>query len=350
MSVSENGVGVSGQAPVAPGRAGRGGISRRRVAGGIGATLGLTTLGAGWRRASAQASTPAAGATRLIVDPSGRQVEVPAAPRRVVALDPNRTIVNLVEIGLVPVGATTNDTNPDGGFSPTIADVAGEIERVGVIGSASLEAVAALDPDLIFYATAYQDIPLDRLQAIAPTVAYEAPAASVAEHLAFVGEAVGRPDAARRVTDEFAATVAAHRATLGLDGRRVGACGFVNYESAATFWIAGPENVFGTLLVDLGARLVPATIDGQPVTDFVYDLSLEVVGEFLAEAEVVVATRYFGADETQANFERVVASPLWAKVPAVERGDVAILDVQPVFGNWGVRGLELGLADLAARL
>jgi len=45
-----------------------------------------------------------------------------------------------------------------------------------------------------------------------------------------------------------------------------------------------------------------------------------------------------------------VASPLWGRVPTVERGDVTIVDIQPVFGNWGVRGLELGLADLAAQL
>lgn len=327
-----------------------GGVTRRGLmAGAAGALLALEDL-AGRRPATARQATSAGQATRLVVDPSGREVAVPAAPRRVVALDPNRTIVNLVEIGIVPVGATTNPSNPDEGFAPVIADVGDRIRGVGVIGGASLEAIAALDPDLIFFATAYQDIPLDRLDAIAPTISYEGPLPSVADHLAFVGEAIGREATAERVAAEFAATVAARRAELGLAGRRVGACGFLNYESAATFFVVGPESVFGALLVDLGAELVPAAIDGEPVTDFVYDLSLEVGPTLLAEAEVVVATRYFGAAANEENFAGIVSSPLWERVPAVARGDVAIIDIQPVYGSWGVRGLELGLAVLAAQL
>lgn len=325
-------------------------IDRRRFAAASGALLALAALGADGQRAMGQDATPAGQGIRRVRDLLGREVELPTEPRRVVALDPNRTTVNLVEIGLVPVGATTNDTNPDGGFAPVIADAAPGIERIGTIGSASLEKIATLDPDLIFYATAYQDIPVERLAEIAPTVTYEFPGHDLAVHLAFVGAVVGREEAARRVADDFAATVASRRETLGLDGRRVAACGFTNYDSGSTFFVAGPESVYGALLVDLGAILVPERVDGQAVTDLAEDLSLEVIGELLGEAEMIVATRYFGNDEIGANFDRAVASPLWRTVPAVARGDVAIVDVQPFFGSWGVRGLELGLADLAAQL
>jgi iron complex transport system substrate-binding protein len=321
--------------------------SRRRLV--AGASAGLVSIATPAGGGKARQATPAApGMTRVVRDLTGREVEVPAAPQRVVALDPNRTIVNLVEIGLAPVGATRNPTNPAAGFAPVIAGAADGIADVGLIGAASIEAVAALRPDLIFYATNYQEIPLAALEVIAPTVTYEAPLPAVDAHLAFVGAAVGREEEAERVAAEFAATVAARREGLGLAGRRVGACGFVNYEGGAGFWVGGPDNVLGTLLLDLGAELVPKAIGGRPVTDFAENVSLEVIAEVLAEAEVVVATRYYGDAEVGANFERMVESPLWRRVPAVGRGEVAILDVQPAFGNWGVRGLELALAELEA--
>lgn len=326
-------------------------LTRRRVTADIGgALLGIAALKAGQPSTRAWQATPTTGATRRVVDGAGREVEVPANPRRVVALDPGITIVNLVELGVVPVGATTDPTTPEGGFAPVIAEAAARIESVGEIGSASIEKIVSLDPDLIFFATPYQDIPIDRLQAIAPTIAYEFGSNDAAEHLAFVGAMVGREEDARRATEAFAATVAGYRRSLGLEGRRVAASHLLNYESAQTFSVIGPESTFGAILVDVGATLVPVEVAGEPVTEFVFGLSLEASPDVLAEADVIVITRYIGGEELEANFRRIVDSPLWQRVPAIARGDFALLDYQGIWGNWGVRGLELGLADLAAQL
>jgi iron complex transport system substrate-binding protein len=111
-------------------------------------------------------------ATRTVTDPAGRRVDIPADPRRVVALDPNRVITDLVALGVVPVGATTNTANPGAGFAETLGPEAGGVVPVGTTGSADLERVAALTPDLILHATDYQEIPVDRLAAIAPVVTY----------------------------------------------------------------------------------------------------------------------------------------------------------------------------------
>lgn len=106
---------------------------------------------------------------RTITDGRGRAVEVPAAPRRVVALS-EPTLDGMLAIGLRPI-ATTGGRGQSGtaAYLGTRAD---GIPSVGALGRPSIERVAELRPDLILVdGTSIQDgAVIDKLRRIAPTV------------------------------------------------------------------------------------------------------------------------------------------------------------------------------------
>ena len=309
------------------------------------AGAGLLTAGCG-----TPAAAPVAAAIRRVVDDAGREVDVPADPRHVVVLDPNRTITNLVELGLTPVGATTNSQTVGGAFSPLLGAAATQIQDVGPLGQVSVEAVAALTPDLILFASDYQDdLDAERLQQIAPTVGYSL-RPSVQDHLRFVAGVLGREAAADGLIADFDAVLAARSAELGLAGRAVAGVGMENSEAVATFDVTGPDSVFGELLTGLGVRLVPESVDGAPVTGLVEDLSAENLGTLLGDAEVLIVSRRIGGDDLERSFQATVTSPVWARLPAVAAGRVAYVDNQQVYGSFGLRGFEALLDDVAVQL
>lgn len=126
---------------------------------------------------AAVAFSPALGQeTRSFTDDLGREIEVPATPQRIVTLHDSSLTIPLIELGIVPVGAFSRSSE-DGPYMRGAATLTGiefsnsEIADVG--GSpADIEAITALEPDLIITST-FQQTPLEQLEAIAPTVVVE---------------------------------------------------------------------------------------------------------------------------------------------------------------------------------
>lgn len=289
-------------------------------------------------------------ATRTVTDPNGRTVDVPAAPQRVVALDPNRVVTDLVALGIVPVGATTNPSNPGAGFAETLGAGADGMEPVGAVGEADLERVAALAPDLILHADDYQEIPVERLEAIAPTVTYPRAPTGLLEPVRWLGGLLGREEQAARVERELRDAITARRDAIGLAGRRVAVVNLGNHEPGALVSVFGPATNAAEFVELLGATVVPDAVDGTAVgSGEVVEVSPELVPAALADAEFVLGLRYGGSAENDARFAERVADPVWGVVPAVTAGRVAFLDIQRAGGNTGVAGVRLALDDLAAQ-
>ncbi|MCX6467399.1 MAG: ABC transporter substrate-binding protein [Pseudonocardiales bacterium] len=298
--------------------------------------------------------TPPAGpgpaATRTVTDLSGRTVDIPADPRRIVALDPNRVITDLVALGIVPVGATTNPTNPGGAFAETLDGGADGMERVGATGEADLERVAALAPDLIFHATDYQEIPVERLEAIAPTIVYPRAPSGLLEPVRWLGGLLGREARAASVEQELRDALAGARDAIGLAGRRVAVVNLGNYEPGPVVSVAAPGTNVGEFAELLGATVVPTTIDGTAVGRGTFtEISVELLPSVLADAEFVIGLRYGGSAENDRLFAARAEDPLWRAVPAVAAGEVAYLDIQRAGGNIGVAGVRLALDDLVSQ-
>lgn len=95
--------------------------------------------------ALAAPASPAAPGGRLVVDAQGRRMRLPAEPERIVALAPN-----LVEI-LFALGAGDRIAGrTDGALHPAAAAA---LPSVGGMARPSLEAILALDPDLVLATT-----------------------------------------------------------------------------------------------------------------------------------------------------------------------------------------------------
>lgn len=194
-------------------------------------------------------------ATRTVTDLNGRAVDIPARPQRVVALDPNRVVTDLVALGLVPVGATTNPSNPGAGFAETLGAEADGMVSVSATGEADLERVAALTPDLILHAGDYQEIPVERLYAIAPTITYPRAPTGLLEPVRWLGGLLGREEQAARVEQDLRDAVAAQRDAVGLAGRRVAVVDLGDYEPGPLAHVLGPGTNAAEFAELLGAAV-----------------------------------------------------------------------------------------------
>ncbi len=112
--------------------------------------------------------------TTSFTDDTGRVVDIPVAPLRIVSLHDVSLTLPLLELGVVPVGSHGRTTAEGAPFIRSSAVLTGidfsnsDIEFVGNL-PADVEAVAALEPDLIL-TTPWQTAPVDQLATIAPTI------------------------------------------------------------------------------------------------------------------------------------------------------------------------------------
>lgn len=112
--------------------------------------------------------------TRSFTDDAGRTVEIPTKPLRIVSLQDLAITVPLLELGVTPVGShgrTTAEGRPFIRSSDVLTGIDFDNSDIKFVGNlpADVEAVAALEPDLIL-TTPWQTAPVEQLAAIAPTV------------------------------------------------------------------------------------------------------------------------------------------------------------------------------------
>ncbi|MGR3491222.1 MAG: hypothetical protein ACU0DW_04120 [Shimia sp.] len=118
-----------------------------------------------------------AAETRDFTDHYDRTVAIPADPQRIVSLGSKNVTVPMIELGVMPVGS--HGSLPDGG-TPTIRASATSTgvdfgnSDIAFVGDypVDLEAIAALNPDLIIWADWQDQISINQLELIAPVVAY----------------------------------------------------------------------------------------------------------------------------------------------------------------------------------
>ncbi len=115
--------------------------------------------------------------TRTFTDDTGRAVEVPVAPQRIVTLHDSSLTVPLIELGIIPVGAFGRAADDGSAYmrgAATLTGVTFENSGIANVGGspADIEAIAALEPDLIITST-FNETPLEQLETIAPTVVVE---------------------------------------------------------------------------------------------------------------------------------------------------------------------------------
>ncbi len=281
---------------------------------GVAVLLSLAALGGcaadGGDSASAPTSASAPGAsaaptaagTRLVMHEKG-ETAVPAEPKRVITLD-TPILDTAVFLGVTPVGAVR--TAVAEGLPAYLGERAEGIELVGTIGAPNLEAIAALDPDLIISSVLRDDELYDKLSAIAPTVFTIGPGTTWREDFLVIGNALGRPDAAAAAMADFEARADEIAADLDLAGVRASIVRFLPEQTR----VYGPDSFSGSVLRAAGLSAPPLDFNEFAITY----LSAEQIE--MADADIIFSTTYGEPGETT----RSSVTALWGNLAAVRDG------------------------------
>lgn len=258
------------------------------------------------------------------------------APIRVAAISTGQ-LDGLLSVDVVPVGTTTAR-----GASAVPAYLAAAFPQhstglaaMTVLGTRTepdVEAVAAVDPDLILTNSTVDTTVRAQFARIAPVVVTEGTGVNWKQDFLLVADAVGRRQAAEAALTRFADDAAAL-------GARVTAEPTVSLASVAPdrVRVFGVGSFAGSILADAGLRR-PA---GQSFDDTSVDVSLETLDR--AAGDWI----FYGVQGENA---AITGSSVWAALPAVTVGQAVRVDYETWFLNAGPAAARRALTDLDAAL
>lgn len=215
------------------------------------AVLALTLAAAFALAGCGEAVHPDEVPTRTVTDASGRSMQVPANPQRIVALS-EPTLDGALALGLTPVGTITGrgqSTVPN-----YLAELARDIPLLGGVSAPNYEAIAKADPDLILVDGTSINNNADAigiLRNIAPTFESGLAGGDWRANFALVADALGRRDQAQDVMDAYDAKVT--QVTSRLGGFRRDTFSVVRWQGGSASLIL-KELPAGIALSDLGLR------------------------------------------------------------------------------------------------
>ncbi|NEK87911.1 iron-siderophore ABC transporter substrate-binding protein [Blastococcus saxobsidens] len=300
----------------------------------LAAALTVTACGgSGEQEGSAQASGSADEAFPRTVEHAMGSTEIPERPERVVVLDTGE-LDSVLSLGVTPAGAVT--TAVSDGFLSYLAEDAAGVEVVGTIAEPDLEAIAALQPDLILSNEVRHEDIYPQLSQIAPTVFAADLGDTWKENFLLDAEALGMEDVAAELLADYEADAAELGKAIGDPAATtISPLRFVGGPIRAY----QPESFIGTVLADVGLDLVE--LPGGAGATFA-ELSEEQVTQ--ATGDVVLYSSYGSADES--GEAAVVAGPLWSRLPAVQNGRAYAVDDDVFYTGIGLKAATLQLERL----
>lgn len=262
----------------------------------------------------AASAAPANGsAAKKYIDSKGREVEVPAQPRRIVYVgsDPG----DLIALGVKPLGASLSVI----GTQVVYPDLLQGIEDIGY--PANLEKVTALDPDVILFSD-WDEKAIDALARIAPTAVIEG--TGTFDRVRKIAEAIGKTAEADDFIASYEAKAEQIKTRLKLaDGS--GATATVFLQMGKSLYVMGHQGLSVTLFDALGFR--PADKVKQLIDkgERFAEISAEVLPDYAGDEIFVLSN---GQDETKQELDRLLAGNTWRTLPAVKKGRVHQMDSQ----------------------
>jgi iron complex transport system substrate-binding protein len=197
---------------------------------------------------------PADNETRQVTDQTGRQLRIPAQPKRVISLAPNLTeIVYAVGAGDKLVGVTTYCNYPQ---------EAQKIDKVGDTLKPNAERIIALQPDLVLVSTASQLEAFTKqleAQGIAVYVTQPRDLAGVLRSINEIGDLLNARAAAETLSNElFGRVEAVEEAVNGKPPVSV----FVQI-SGQPLYTAGRDSWLTDMIKRAGGQSVTAEVAGE---------------------------------------------------------------------------------------
>ncbi|EOA66215.1 hypothetical protein J433_00695 [Corynebacterium glutamicum MT] len=233
---------------------------------------------------SSEEQTSTSSATREFTDVHGT-TEVPENPQRVVVLEPLE-LDTAIALGITPVGAAVAN-NVTG--IPAYLGVDG-IEPVGIVSEPNIEAIAALEPDLILGTDSRHAEIYDRLESIAPTVFMTTHVDPWKDNVVFIGDALGKKQESEDLIQGFNDKCEEIKSEHDVEGKTVN---MIRPRDEQTMSLYGPTSFAGSSLECAGL-----TIPDQEWKD---GLQADIAPEnfMLATADYVFVTATDVTDENE---------------------------------------------------
>lgn len=270
---------------------------------------------------------PQVETTRVVKHAMGES-EVPANPKRVVVLDTGELDIALA-LGVKPVGAVIAGAESD--FPEYLHGKTDGITTVGTVTQPNLEAIAALQPDLIISSKMRHEKIYDTLSEIAPTVFAERTGYTWKENVKLYGEALGKSREAEEAMAAYYKRLEEFKAAMGDRLAKTRVSLIRSLPDHVRIYMVGSFS--GTILKDAGLPR-PAGHD----KDVTFERGTE---ERIPEmGGDVIFTMYYGREQGE-SLSRVFKNPLWSQLDAVKAGRVYEMED----GIWG-----LGIGPIAADL
>ncbi|MBA8960358.1 iron complex transport system substrate-binding protein [Rhodococcus percolatus] len=322
-------------------------LSRRRVVAGAvalaaAATFSITSCSSSDDSAAASSTTSSTGQFPRTVDHFRGSTEIPAAPQRIVALDNSFTdAVLLLEAPLVGYVDYREPGLPDY-LGSSRDEFAAEAESVGKVSNASLEQIAALQPDLIISAEVRDAKNYGQLSAIAPTIFTETTGPTWKDNIRLVGTALGKEELAEQKIGAYEERAAAVGAEIN-DTASNPVISVVRFAGEPTARLYRTTSFSGIVLSDAGlARPQSQGPDPADPDNIMQAISPELISEAEGDA-IFVSTWQDPAGKSAEAAKPFLESPLWQTL----KGRKIDVDDARWMSPVSIQGAHLILDDLS---
>ncbi|MDH6288986.1 ABC transporter substrate-binding protein [Rhodococcus sp. NM-2] len=322
-------------------------LSRRRVVAGAvalaaAATFSITSCSSSDNSAAASGTTSSTGQFPRTVDHFRGSTEIPAEPQRIVALDNSFTdAVLLLEAPLVGYVDYREPGLPDY-LGASRDEFAAEAESVGKVSTASLEQIAALQPDLIISAEVRDGKNYEQLSAIAPTIFTETTGPTWKDNIRLVGKALGKEELAEQKIGAYEERAAAVGAEIN-DTASNPVISVVRFAGEPTARLYRTTSFSGIVLSDAGlARPQSQGPDPADPDNIMQAISPELISEAEGDA-IFVSTWQDPAGKSAEAAKPFLESPLWQTL----KGRKIDVDDARWMSPVSIQGAHLILDDLS---
>ncbi|MFC4908167.1 ABC transporter substrate-binding protein [Actinomadura gamaensis] len=264
-----------------------------------------------------------------VTDATGAHVQVPAAPKRVVALS-EMDLDAALALGVKPVGLTAGRGQQ--GAPEYLKDKAAGIPVVGAVTGPDVEKVVQAKPDVILAGQLADKQVLGQLRKVAPTVVTIDRTKNWKTALALTGKVLGRSDQASKVVAAYTAKADALKKDLG---KQAGATVSVARYSAKGTAVMQQGVFVSDVLKDLGFKR--PGIQNAPGAGHSTPISEENIAQIDGDWLFIGTLSSAGPDATL--LKQLTAKPAYRQLTAVRNGRATVID--------GSKWTSLGGAEAA---
>ncbi|MEC5423861.1 iron-siderophore ABC transporter substrate-binding protein [Virgibacillus sp. C22-A2] len=266
--------------------------------------------------------------------------EIEKAPEKVVILT-NEGTEAFLALGVTPVGAVSSWTGDP--WYEHISEQMDGVQEVGTESEPNLEAIAALQPDLIIGNKMRQEDVYEQLNAIAPTVFAESLHGNWKVNFELYAEALNKKEEGQQVLDDYADRIASIQEQAGE---------LLDLEISMIRFLGGDVRIYqkdsfsGVILDEIGF----ARPESQDVDEFaIMGATKEMIPEM--DGDILFYFTYETGDGEGSKVEQEwLEDPLFKQLPVVDSGNAYKVDDVIWNTAGGVIAANLMLDDLESKI